>query len=356
MSMQPDAPLSLSEAGLSLEYQDDGSRLVVRDQDSTGCAIRNRGGEALARLLFNNRKIRFLDMRESNISDNGIAQLCLTLRQTDQLEELLASPVGHTGLQFLLGVVRRCGSLKSLSIEVRDEPTLFAGRQNLASLDYDVSSYVAVKGEGDEEEAPEEDEEEAEAKATAKAEKLRKLFAENDYDSGDETAPVTSTEDSSVLTNLLDQLVTEVKSHGNLILVECNGDAVPANVQLDLSRAAEEHRGMQQKKAAESQERGARTASDTLRAQMEEIRRLKTDAQGYSAIEGTLPGEEIVPKSTNIGIRSYVGRYLFEALGDALFECQRFKSKGNEAVSTAEGEMAFIAMYIRRKMAAEAEG
>jgi hypothetical protein len=295
-------------------------------------------------------------MRESNISDNGIAQLCVTLRQTDQLEELLASSVGHCGLDFLLGVVRRCGSLKSLSIEVRDEPTLFAGRQNIANSDYDVSSFVAVKGEGDEEEAPEEDEEEAEAKAAAKAEKLRKLFAENDYDSGDETAPAASAEDRSILTGLLDQLVTEVRSHGNLTFVQCTGDAVPSDVQLDLVRAAEAHQAMQEKQAAESQERGARTASDTLRAQMEEIKHLKTDAQGYSCIEGTLPGEEDHVKSTNIGIRAYVGRYLFEALGDALFECQRFKSKGNEAVSTADGEMAFIAMYLRRKMAAEAEG
>eukprot|EP00930_Biecheleria_cincta_P083955 TRINITY_DN73458_c0_g1_i1.p1 TRINITY_DN73458_c0_g1~~TRINITY_DN73458_c0_g1_i1.p1 ORF type:complete len:355 (-),score=81.18 TRINITY_DN73458_c0_g1_i1:162-1226(-) len=353
--MEPGVPLSLSEAGLCLEYSEDGSRLVVRDQDSTGCAIRNRGGEALARLLHNNRKIRFLDIRESNISDNGIAQLCVTLRETDQLEELLASSVGHCGLEFLLGVVRRCGSLKSLSIDVRDEPTLFAGRQNLANADYDVSNFVAVKGEGDEEEAPGEDEEEAEAKAAAKAEKLRKLFAENDYDSGDETAPAASAEDSSILTGLLDQLVTEVRRHENLTFVQCTGDAVPSDVQLDLARAAEAHQAMQQKKAAESQERGARTASDTLRAQMEEIRHLKTDAQGYSCIEGTLPGEEDQLQSTNIGIRAYVGRHLFDALGDALFECQRFKSKGNEAVSTAEGEMAFIAMYIRRKMAAEAE-
>jgi len=48
-------------------------------------------------------------------------------------------------------------------------------------------------------------------------------------------------------------------------------------------------------------------------------------------------------------LRSYVGRRLFAALGEALFECQRFKSKENESVGTAEGEMAFIAMYIRKQ-------
>jgi len=357
-------PQPIAEAGLSLEYQEDGARLIVRDV-ATGIAssIRNRGGEALALLLSSDRKIRALDMRESNISDTGIAHLALTLRQTDQLEEFLASPVGHAGLEFILGVVRRCGQLKTLSAEVRDVPTLFLGRQNLSPADYDTSGYVAPKSAEDEE--PVEDEEEAEAKAAAKALQLRKLFAANDYDSGDEgpvarTAPRRGTgreeegSASPALAKLLSELVSVVRQRPNLTSVECRGEAVPAEVQLDLSRAAEEHREKQRQKAAEGEEKGSWTAADALQGQMDEIcAALKEDGQERMQVDGVLPGEEDSLSPTRLGIRSFVGRRLFSALGEALFECQRFKSKSNPAVATAQGEMAFIAMYLRQQMAAE---
>ncbi|CAJ1421800.1 unnamed protein product [Effrenium voratum] len=307
--------LPLAEAGVSLEQQ--GHRLLVRDLG--GCAIRNRGGEALASFLKSNQQIRALDLRESNISDNGLAQLCLALRQTNQLEELQANPVGHTGLEFLLGVVQRCSRLHTLTIEVCDVPTLFSGRQNVSSADYDTSDYVVKEEE-------ELEEEEAEAKL-AKEERLRKAFAENNYDSGDESVPSAPVDNdvSSALTKLLDDLVTTVRSKGNLLAVDCRG-AVPSDVRLDIHRAAEEHQVLQQRRLAEQQERGARTGTDVLQAQMREIESLLEGQE--SSIEGALPGEDL--RSTHMGIRSYIGRRLHAALGEALFECQRFKSKGNK--------------------------
>mmetsp|Transcript_70336 Transcript_70336/g.124219 ORF Transcript_70336/g.124219 Transcript_70336/m.124219 type:complete len:356 (-) Transcript_70336:71-1138(-) len=354
--MVQEALLPLIEAGLELEYQEGGTKLIVRDVAPTSVSIRNRGGEALAALINSDRKIRALDMSQSNISDNGIANLCLTLRQTNQLEELHASPVGHTGLEFLLGVVRRCQRLHTLSLEVRDLPTLVQDRQNISATDYDTSAYKAEKRADDEEEAPE-DPEEAEANA-AKAEQLKKLFAENDVDSGDEGGIVfpqpQGKERAEALPNLLAQLVTAVRQHGNLTSVACTGEAVPSDMQLDMMRAAEAHKALHEKIAAEKEEKGARTAVDALYDQMEEIRHMH---QQQGTIEGSLPGEEHDESSlTRLGIRSYVGRRLFTALGEALFECQRFKSKENEAVSDSEGELAFIAMYIRQKLAQEMEG
>ncbi|CAJ1421801.1 unnamed protein product [Effrenium voratum] len=330
--------LPLAEAGVSLEQQ--GHRLLVRDLG--GCAIRNRGGEALASFLKSNQQIRALDLRESNISDNGLAQLCLALRQTNQLEELQANPVGHTGLEFLLGVVQRCSRLHTLTIEVCDVPTLFSGRQNVSSADYDTSDYVVKEEE-------ELEEEEAEAKL-AKEERLRKAFAENNYDSGDESVPSAPVDNdvSSALTKLLDDLVTTVRSKGNLLAVDCRG-AVPSDVRLDIHRAAEEHQVLQQRRLAEQQERGARTGTDVLQAQMREIESLLEGQE--SSIEGALPGEDL--RSTHMGIRSYIGRRLHAALGEALFECQRFKSKGNKALATPQDEIAFIAMYLRKKMEEE---
>ncbi|CAJ1421799.1 unnamed protein product [Effrenium voratum] len=348
--------LPLAEAGVSLEQQ--GHRLLVRDLG--GCAIRNRGGEALASFLKSNQQIRALDLRESNISDNGLAQLCLALRQTNQLEELQANPVGHTGLEFLLGVVQRCSRLHTLTIEVCDVPTLFSGRQNVSSADYDTSDYVVKEEE-------ELEEEEAEAKL-AKEERLRKAFAENNYDSGDESVPSAPVDNdvSSALTKLLDDLVTTVRSKGNLLAVDCRGEsrqagertskkaskarqAVPSDVRLDIHRAAEEHQVLQQRRLAEQQERGARTGTDVLQAQMREIESLLEGQE--SSIEGALPGEDL--RSTHMGIRSYIGRRLHAALGEALFECQRFKSKGNKALATPQDEIAFIAMYLRKKMEEE---
>jgi len=151
------------------------------------------------------------------------------------------------------------------------------------------------------------------------------------------------------LPKLLAELVTAVRQHRNLTMVECKGEAVPSDMQLDMTRAAEAHRAEHAKLAAAKEEQGARTAMDALHEQMEEIRYMN-HPQG--TIEGSMPGDEEL-RSTRLGIRSYVGRRLFTALGEALFECQRFKSKGNEAVSTSEGEMAFIAMYVRQKLAEE---
>merc|ERR1719382_1452578 len=72
------------------------------------------------------------------------------------------------------------------------------------------------------------------------------------------------------------------------------------------------------------------------------------DGQEVSAILGDL-GASAGGATTRVGVRHYVGRRLAAALGEALFECQRFKSKDSEAVSSAEGEIAFIAMYLRKQ-------
>jgi len=123
---------------------------------------------------------------------------------------------------------------------------------------------------------------------------------------------------------------------------------VPSHVKLDISRAAEEHQALQHR-LSEREEKGARTGVDVLQEQMAEIQKLLEGKE--SSIEGTLPGEDLRP--TSIGIRSYIGRRLHSALGEALYECQRFKSKGNKALINPQDEIAFIAMYLRKKMEEE---
>lgn len=380
-------PQPIQEAGLALEWQNDGTSLVVRDADPEGCAIRNRGGEALANLLRENRQVKILDLSTAGIRDNGLGHLCLLLRQTDQLEELALGPLGHAGLDFLLGVVRRCGRLQKLSAVVEDVPTRSAAGQNVVAADYDVSSYEKKKpADGEEPEGEQEEEEEVVAepegdgdddedegaKARKKLEKLRQIFAENDYDSGDEgsSSPPAgsaraavamgkrSKEATLTLSIKLGDLAAAVRKQEGLTFVDIKGDAVPPDVKTDLARAVAEHRQQQQRRADVKEERSARTAHDVLKDQMQELRAIVegTGADQSIGAEGLLPGESAQSSdpSTHLGLRSYIGRRLFAALGESLFECQRYKSKENEAVSTWQGECAFIAMYLR-KLAQEQE-
>lgn len=358
------APQPLKEARLALEYSEGGTKLVVRDSggpEAGVCGIRNRGGEALARLLQEDRKISMLDLCEAKMTDNDVGNLCLALRQTDQLTELSLGCLGHVGLEFLLGVVRRCSQLRSVRFEVHDIHTLHQGSKILSSVDYNTSAYVVVKGdnpgdddeEGEEEEQPpagdEEDEESAEEKQQKKIAALKAMFKENDYDSGDEgpaaavATAAAKTGCSPVLSQLLGELASTVRKMTNLTAVECVGGAVPQDVLVDLERTIEDNRRLAERRAQIKEERGSRTAQAALRDQLDELR---------SGLEEA----EICPEGgTRIPIREYIGHRLFAALGEALFECQRFKSKDNEAVSTAEGEMAFIAMYLRKHAKLHAE-
>jgi len=358
-------PQPLLEAGLSLEYQDEGATLIVRDARPDASNIRNRGGEALAQLLQANRAVKRLDLRESGISDNGIGHVCLALRQTDQLESLALSPVGHAGLDFLVPVVRRCGRLTTLSATFVDTKTLVAAAQNVVVADYDVSAYAGQpKGEAEEEEeeepaAPAEDEdEEPEERERKKLARLRKLLNENDHDSSDEAeasmrnascsaAPHGA---SAALLQRLGAFVDAVRAKPNLTAVECRGDCIPADVQREIARAVQDHCEAQERRRQTQEARGARTAYDALRDQMAELAGFAAAETAGDALGGELlPGEEAGPDGvTRMGIRRFVGRRLFAALGEALFECQRFKSKENEAVADWQGECAFLAMYIRK--------
>mmetsp|Transcript_146436 Transcript_146436/g.380673 ORF Transcript_146436/g.380673 Transcript_146436/m.380673 type:complete len:372 (+) Transcript_146436:48-1163(+) len=363
-------PQALKEAGLEFEYQDAGQRLVVSDIDPAATNIRNRGGEALASFLSANRQIKALDIRKAGISDNGIGHICLVLRQTDQLEELSLSPVGHAGLEFLMGVVHRCSRLQTLRISVLDVRTLESAAKNVVPGDHDTSAFAGLKkAEGEEEEEEEEEaqpegdeDEEPEERERKKLEKLRKLLSENDYDSGDEAsksdggALPSQVGISAALLQLLTDFATVVRKKENLLDIECNGDVVPADLQTDLARSVKDHCEQRQRRMQSRQERGARTAFDALKDQMEELRATvegggSASAAGALAL-GSLPGEEGDSDMTRLGMRAFIGRRLFAALGEALFECQRFKSKENEAVATWQGECAFLAMYIR-KMAKE---
>jgi len=321
-------PKPLEEAGLALEYQDDGRKLVVRDAKVEACPIRNRGGEALANLLKADRNIKVLDIREAGITDDGLGHICLALRQTDQLEELDVGAIGACGFEFVLGVVRVCKRLCSLSVSLVDKGTLVAVAQNVSAPDYDVTSFAGPpRGEDEEEQEAEDPEgEEAESKED-KLKKLQALLSANDYDSSDEAPPCSAAgqDGSEAFGHLFSQFVSLVREKEQITSVRCVGDVVPADVSLDLERIVEEHCARKAERELARKERGARATFDYLTEDLSEAN-LSTKLNG---------------------MRTYLGQQLFSSLGEALFECQRFKSKDNEAVATWQGECAFLAMYLR---------
>merc|ERR1719206_1651186 len=99
---------------------------------------------------------------------------------------------------------------------------------------------------------------------------------------------------------------------------------VPPDISLDLQRSVEDHQFLEQKRAALREEKGARTAFDALKDQLEELK-TSADSDLGASVEELLNGSDGL-QGTRLGVRSYVNRRLFAALGEALFECQRFKS------------------------------
>lgn len=353
--------MSIKEAGIVVLWEEDGTRARIKDDRPDGCAIRNRGGEGVAKLVYEMPRLRFLDMRESRISDNGVGHLSLVLRQTNQLEELYLSSVGLVGLEFIIGVVKGCTRLRTLHLQLVDEPTRQRVAKNITPADFNTSAYVVERKEGEEEEEGEEeptdgkdlDEEELEKLQQEKLLKLQALFSENDFDSDNEDgrvqpggrAPGQEKGPSAALCRLLTLFVEAVAKRENLLNVELFGECVPSDYRLDLQRAVEENQFKEQKRSAAREEKAVRTAYDALKDQMEELK-VGMEADSGASVDQLLSGGEQV---TRLGMRSYVNRRLFAAVGEALFECQRFKSKENEAVASAQGEMAFIAMYIRKQ-------
>mmetsp|Transcript_62274 Transcript_62274/g.163168 ORF Transcript_62274/g.163168 Transcript_62274/m.163168 type:complete len:390 (-) Transcript_62274:69-1238(-) len=245
----------------------------------------------------------------------------------------------------------------------------------------------AVKEEEEEEEvAPEGDEDEdPEAGERKKLDKLRKILNAHDYNSEDEETPPYSRSNtpgspasksrrskvrkakqahdfskahgpSAKFHQLLEDFAEVVRHQENLLEVSCVGDEVPDEIAHDIAHSVQEHQQERQRKLAARQERGARTAFDALKDQMEELRAHSDGGASGIATALSLPGEGLAEGGgSRMGIRAYVGRRLFSGLGEALFECQRFKSKENEAVSTWQGECAFLAMYLRKMAKEEAE-
>lgn len=251
------------------------------------------------------------------------------------------------------------------------------GRQSQAPSDFDTSAYRKPEkkdgepeSEGEEEQEAGDDDDDPEEKARKKAEALKAAFRQGDYDSEDEEyiaqqrghrkkahqetqqeahqetiqRPVIS----QAFRQQLEGFVHAIDIQPNMLSVSIEGAEMPTDLQLDLRRSMIRHRDAKEQKQRAKLARGARTAYDALKDQLEELKTsIEQDPPPVPPVEVLAACENESP-SMRLGIRAFVGRRLFAAVGEALFECQRWKAKGNESVDSAEGEMAFVAMYLRR--------
>lgn len=368
---------ALEVGDMIVEYSKSGAKLIVNQpppNTSTAIEKRNRGGEELGNLLTRDTKIKVLDISKSGMRDNALSYVCLAVRRNDQLEELYLSTVGHHGFDFVLGVIQRCNRLKKIHFNVIDVPTVHELRQTIEAKDYDTADYTKEPGDDEEAAEPEEGEETNEMKE----ERFKKIWLDNGYDSEEEEElarqkalnkakqnraagipveekppePEPVKKISPSLAAKLRLLVETAHVKHNLIEIECGGDC-PDDIRYELQRVVEEHKTIEEKKAGEKEAKNVHGALTALKDQMEELNQALSGPCEKGS-KGFLDLEEAGAK-LSLDIRTYVNRRLFAVLGEALFECQRFKSKENKAVSTPEGEMAFISMYIHRHIAEQKE-
>jgi hypothetical protein len=269
---------------------------------------------------------------------------------TDTLEEVKVGKIGLHGLQYVKKVLLSCPSLRVFHAEVVEVTTLTTAKATLTDADYDYSGHAPPPPPEDAEAL----DEEGEAKLEAKKKERAKKLAENNYDSDDEevnskrgsvllpesqevaeaaesAAPTAKkTEATLEVEALLGSILDTFVETPHLLDVTLKGEAASA-VEEELSMIREE-RGKDQ---------GAAFVDPATAPGVEAL----LQAQGKE-----LGGENPYGLSA-LPVRGYFNRKASAALSEALFECQRYKSQENAAVMDAEGEMAFVAMYLRRYLA-----
>jgi hypothetical protein len=321
----------------------------------SGNPIASRGGEALAALIRRSTNLKKIDISGTSVSDDGVGFLCQAMIETDTIEEIKVGQIGLHGLQYLQKVLLSCPSLRVFHAEVVEVTTLTKAKATLTDADYDYSDHKPPPPAEDAEPLDEEGEAKLEAK---KKERLKKL-TDNHYDSDDEE------------------------------VTRSNSKSVPLPESYEVAEAAEPEETNAKSEAAQEVESLLGKILDTFvktphildvtlkgepasatEEELSMIREERATVQDASAVAPwTAPGVEALLEAQGkelggenpyglsaLPVRGYFNRKASAALSEALFECQRYKSQQNAAVMDAEGEMAFVAMYLRRYLATHKDG
>mmetsp|Transcript_83675 Transcript_83675/g.223806 ORF Transcript_83675/g.223806 Transcript_83675/m.223806 type:complete len:400 (+) Transcript_83675:60-1259(+) len=318
--------------------------LVLRDNP-----VRNRAGTELRRLLECGT-LRTLDIRGTKMTDDGVAQVCLGARKNPHLRHLLLAEVGHDGLRCLLDAVSRLPVLETVHVTIRDVPNLHRDRPTTTDGDFDVSEYTAKKPEKEDEEEDDEELAAQKAQAAAEAAARRARMVEGDFDS-DEEDGTAEPKGTPALQSLLAEVVHTVECTVTLKNFEILGAQEVKAAEEDVTRILNERAGREQQEKSAAEQTGVSTCGASLDAQVEELAKATEARRAQST--SFLKDADLEDKSTRfIGVRPYFNRRLVGLLDDALYQCQAHKMKGNAAVQTWQGEMAFVAMHLRRAIEA----
>jgi len=321
----------------------------------SGNPIASRGGKALAAVIRRSPNLKKLDISGTDVSDDGVGFICQAMIATDTIEEMKVGKIGAHGLQYMQKVLQSCPSLRVFHAEVVEVATLTKAKATLSDADYDYSGHAPPPAADDAEEPGEEEKAKLDAK---KAEQLKRL-TENHYDSDDEEvdlkrgsailpasteAPEAAVPDEPSAGKSEAAMEVEVLLGGILDTFVATPHLLDVTLEGEPAYAIEEELSMIREERAHDEE--ATVLQPWSAPGVEAL----LEAQGKE-----LGGEDPYGLSA-LPVRGYFNRKASAALSEALFECQRYKSQQNAAVMDDKGEMAFVAMYLRRYLTTHKEG
>jgi hypothetical protein len=270
--------------------------------------------------------------------------------ETDTIEEVKVGQIGFHGLQYVKKVLLSCPSLRVFHAEVVDLATLTKNKATLTDADYDYSGHKPPPPAEDAEPLDEEGEEFKKLEQKKK-ERLKKL-TDNDYDSDNEevkpkmgTVTLPGADEVEEGADLEDAAKSEAAQEVAALLASILDTFVETPHILDITLEGDPASAVEEELRIIREERANREDAEIITpgAAVPGVQAL-LKAQGVE-LGGEKPVEGML---SALPVRGYFNRKASAALSEALFECQRYKSQQNTAVMDAEGEMAFVAMYLRR--------
>lgn len=356
-----------------------------------GCKnISYNGALEIAELIENSDSLKLFSMKNTQLKDDAVDVICDALKIQNNINELHFGGVGRDGLTHIIEVVKSVKTLKSLSFTFLDADNLFALNSRATDSYFDAITDFTNPPDPDAEDEIEEDEDDETKpkvdKVKQEADRIKKELEDDEARTvGSQNEPIPPPNHglpSGVLSaigvlglkpmdmrlingfgdgvsdmaalktyTLLNELSIAVESPEatltdiNIFLADkvtgktldspsAFGDAFPT-IQRDLIKSCSERIQKLEFNEKERELRGRLTAEAYTHRILEELE----NPDKARALNG---GRSVLP------VRSFLSRSLWQLLSRALYDLQRFKAKGNKAVMTSKGEIAFLAYYLRK--------
>uniref|UniRef100_A0A0G4FMQ2 Uncharacterized protein n=1 Tax=Chromera velia CCMP2878 TaxID=1169474 RepID=A0A0G4FMQ2_9ALVE len=361
--------------------------------------VGDRGAQLLASVLEISPFLTSVDVRGTGIGDEGVTALCDAVRLQRTARSLSLGVVGRDGLRVVIDTLRSVKSLETLRLTAKDVERVAAYRESLSPEDFNVADYVRQKSEDEEEEEEGAGEgEEEEGSKTKKGGFGATLPPDDVLSVTSEDADRIYAEAPGMLSRETNTLPEGLLTFDDLKALQPEVYAL-SDAQLplylllrDLVRAADScprltEIGVQIKpvgkggdpirvvgsitNATETEypDECERTTKlfpsigkdlrqvcvDHLRGMLEKEQALRLDESITQGEYVKKLAEEIIrgiPEEEShsfLPLRSYVNRSLRHTLSEGLYALQKCKARGNAAVQSPAGELAFLSYFVDKR-------